>query len=63
MTEEFDPDGMDLNVGGHVIAFRRKGNVIDFGITPGPVVRLSSDDAEFIARTLLAAALKAKQAR
>ncbi len=59
-ASNYDPDAMDLTIDDHVIAFRRKGNSIDFGITPGPVVTLTPDDAEFIARSLLAAASEAR---
>nr|WP_221374491.1 hypothetical protein [Actinoplanes polyasparticus] len=58
--EDYDSDAMDLDIGGHVVAYRRKGNTIDFGITPGGVVTLTADDAEFIARSLLAASVKAR---
>lgn len=49
-------DALDLHTGNHVVAYRRNGPTITFGVTPGPVFELSADDADFVGRSLVAAA-------
>lgn len=45
---------------GAVVGFRRHGRLIAFGITPGPVVTLTAEQAKFIGENLLAASASAE---
>ena len=63
MDLNWSGDALDLCIAaGPVVAFRRHGNFIVFGFTPGTVVRLTADEAETIATNLYAASQAAKQA-
>lgn len=59
---DYTGDAMDIHIpaSGHVVSFRRHGEVITFGVTPGSVLPLNAEQAEFIARQLFAAAEAAK---
>lgn len=61
---DWSGDALDLCIAaGPVVAFRRHGDFIVFGLTPGTVVRLTADEAETIATNLYAASQAARQAK
>lgn len=59
---DYHGDAMDLALAnGGVFNFRRHDELIKMAVTPGPVGVLTADEAEDVARNLLAAAKLARE--